>query len=83
MHAVRPAGRLLAMTVEPVDALGAALLGLGARGIAHPMLAGWLMTPNPTFGGRRPATAWGEQPELVADVARLAAQHDFRRRPRP
>jgi hypothetical protein len=70
------------MTVEPVDALGAALLGLGARGIAHPMLAGWLTTPNATFGGRTPAATWAEQPDLVADIARLAAQHDFRRRPR-
>jgi hypothetical protein len=71
------------VTVEPVDALGAALLDLGARGVSHPLLAGWLTTPNATFGGRRPLTTWQEQPELVADIARLAAQHDFRRRPRP
>lgn len=71
------------MTVEPVDALGAALLDLGARGITHPLLAGWLITPNATFGGRRPVAAWATQPELVADLARLAAQHEFRRHPRP
>jgi hypothetical protein len=82
VHADRGAGRLTVMTVEPVDALGAALLDLGARGVSHPLLASWLMTPNATFGGRRPVTAWAEQPELVADIARLAAQHDFRRRPR-
>ncbi len=83
VQAVRATGRLHAVTVEPVDALGAALLGLAARGISHPGLGGWLGTPNPTFGGRRPAAVWAEQPDLVADIALLAAQHNFRRRPRP
>ncbi len=82
MHGVRAPGRLLRMTVEPVDALGSALLDLAARGVSHPLLAGWLTTPNATFGGRRPLTTWAEQPELVADIAALAARHDFRRRPR-
>ena len=53
-----------------------------AGGFAMGLLAGWLTTPNATFGGRRPASVWPEQPELVADLARLAAQRDFRRRPR-
>jgi Protein of unknown function (DUF2384) len=66
---------------EPTDTLSAAVLGLAARGITHPLLAGWLRTPHPSFGGRRPASVWEEQPELVADIARLSARHDFRRRP--
>lgn len=68
------------MGAEPTDTLSAAVLGLAARGITHPMLPGWLRTPHPSFGGRRPAAVWEEQPDLVADIARLAARHDFRRR---
>ena len=65
---------------EPTDTLSTAVLGLAARGITHPMLPGWLRTPHPSFGGRRPAAMWAEQPDLVEDIARLAARHDFRRR---
>lgn len=70
------------MTVEPADTLAAAVLGLAARGLTHPMLPGWLGTPHASFGGRAPAAAWGDHPDLVEDLARLAARHDFRRRPR-
>jgi hypothetical protein len=70
------------MDVEPVDQLGAAVLGLAARGLTHLMLDGWLQTPNATFGGRRPKEVWAERPDVVEDIARLAARHNFRRRPR-
>lgn len=68
------------MGAEPTDLLSAAVVGLAVRGLTHPMLAGWLRTPHPSFGGRRPAEAWADQPDLVEDIARLAARHDFRRR---
>lgn len=67
------------MTVEPTDQLSEAVLGLAAAGVTHPLLASWLRRPNPTFGGRTPAAAWRDDPELVASIASLAAQHDFRR----
>jgi hypothetical protein len=66
------------MTVEPIDSLGEAILGLAARGVSHPMLIGWLVTPNPTFGGRRPCDAWRLHPTIVEDLARLAVERDFR-----
>jgi hypothetical protein len=64
--------------VEPVDNLGAAVLGLAAAGISHPLLIGWVQTPNATFGGRRPADAWREHPRVVEDIARLAIRDNFR-----
>lgn len=66
------------MDVEPVDALSAAIVGLAAAGATHPGLVGWLRRPNPTFGGRTPAFAYAEHPELVASIAALAARHNFR-----
>jgi hypothetical protein len=67
---------------EPTDVLSSAVLGLAARGLTHPMLAGWLRTPHASFGGRRPADVYVEQPDLVFDIASLAARNDFRRGPR-
>ncbi len=67
------------MGAEPTDVLSGAVLGLAARGLTHPMLAGWLRTPHPSFGGRRPADVYAEQPDLVHDIAALAARNDFRR----
>lgn len=67
------------MAVEPTDVVTEALLGLASRGVTHPLLASWLRRPNPTFGGRTPAAAWREHPELVESIASLAARHDFRR----
>lgn len=44
---------------EPVDNLGAAVLGLAAADISHPLLIGWVQTPNATIGGRRPRMPGG------------------------
>ena len=66
------------MSLEPVDTLSEAIVGLAAAGITHPLLATWLRRPNPTFGGRSPAAAWKQDPELVESIAALAARHDFR-----
>lgn len=67
------------MSAEPTDTVSSAVLGLAQAGITHPLLITWLRRPNATFGGRTPAQAWVDHPELVRDIAALAARNDFRR----